>query len=231
MGLLGIIPARGGSKGIKNKNIKDLLGKPLIAYTIEAALQSKCFEQLVVTSDDETILGIASKYGVRTLKRPEELSSDTATSDSVIAHALKECNSDGKYQHFMLLQPTSPLRTAVDISESWKSYNEKQPDILVSVYKVELEIQKAFKKDADGYLSGFLSKDAPFQRRQDLPDVFLPNGAIYICACKAFGKEERLPRERILPFLMASEKSVDIDTMEDWLRVEQLLKKGKENAE
>lgn len=231
MGLIGIIPARGGSKGIKNKNIKHLLGKPLIVYSIEAAIQSKCFDTLVVTSDDDAILDVASKYNVGLLKRPESISSDTATSDSVIAHALQSLNPKGPFEDLMLLQPTSPLRTASDISESWSLYKNIQPNILISVSKVELELQKAFVEGKDGYLSGLLSKDAPFQRRQDLPNVFLPNGAIYICSCKAFSEEEGLPRDRIFPFVMASEKSVDIDTMEDWLQAEQILIKRGYNAQ
>lgn len=230
MSLLGIIPARGGSRGIKDKNIVLVSGKPLIVYTIEAALESGCFETVVVTSDDNIILDVASKYPVRLLKRPACLATDAAGSDGVIEHALLEMQQESSATHFMLLQPTSPLRSARDIQDAWKKYNEVPSQMLVSVYKLEEGLQKAFVRDEQGFLRGLLSKDAPFQRRQDLPDIFLPNGAIYICSKEVFMVDRRLPRERIFPYLMGIEESVDVDVPEDLVVVERYLKERGKNV-
>lgn len=228
MRLLGIIPARGGSKGIRNKNIVNVYGKPLISYTIEAALASACFDGLVVTSDDDAILNVASKYPVTLLKRPAELATDTAGSDGVIEHALKVCGGNNDFELLMLLQPTSPLRSADDIREALHLYKETSPAMVMSVTKLQDGLQKAFKRDAQGFLTGVLSKDAPFQRRQDLPDLFLPNGAIYLCARAEFIKDGKLPRDLIVPYEMPPQRSVDIDTEADLLIFENLLKEKTE---
>ncbi len=225
MGLLGIIPARGGSKGVKNKNIRVLGGKPLIQYTIEAALASGCVDRLVVTSDDDKILEIAKSLEVDCIKRPDELASDTASSDAVIFHVLETLTDLSDLDDLVLLQPTSPLRTANDISLAYAKYKEVHPEMLISVSRVEMELQKAFVSDSNGYLRGLLSPDAPFTRRQDLPDIFLPNGAIYICGVGRFKSGKALPRVGLFPYVMGADVSVDIDTVADFERAEKFLKK------
>jgi CMP-N,N'-diacetyllegionaminic acid synthase len=215
MKLLAIIPARGGSKGIPDKNIIDLCGKPLITYSIEAAKSSASVSNIIVTSDDDRILKIGTELGVQVLKRPSELATDTASSDDVIRHVLETSCSQHEFTHFILLQPTSPLRTHGDIDNAWKMYKEKKPELLISTFKPDVEIQKAFVKGEDGFLTGLLSADAPFQRRQDLPDIFLPNGAIYICSVADFMAKRCLPRKTIMSFEMTRDNSIDIDTIND----------------
>ena len=225
MNTIGIIPARGGSKGIKNKNIKELLGKPLICYTIEEALLAQCFTSIVVTSDDPSILEIAKRYkGIDALHRPDQLATDTATSNQVIEHVLATRNFLNEVDQLCLLQPTSPLRTHRDIESSFKLFKTHNPDLLLSAYKPRIEIQKAFVKNEDGFLVGLLSAEAPFSRRQDLPEVLLPNGAIYICNVSNFKKNNCLPRSRIRYYEMSRDNSIDIDTLDDFSEVESILK-------
>lgn len=225
MGVIGIVPARGGSKGLKDKNIKLLSGKPMIEYTIEAAIESECFDELIVSSDSETILDVASKYDVTLSKRPEYLASDNSSSDQVIESVLQEFQKQESALDVVLLQPTSPLRSSADIRNSLDLYNKFLPNLLVSVSKIEFEIQKTFVLQENGFLKGLLSPEAPFSRRQDLPDVFLPNGAIYIFSAEQFNISSRIPRDKIYPFVMDAVNSIDIDTLEDFLKAEEIINK------
>jgi CMP-N,N'-diacetyllegionaminic acid synthase len=225
MASIAIIPARGGSKGIKNKNIKELLGQPLISYSIKAALDSGCFGSVIVTSDDPQILKIALLHeGVQALRRPDHLATDSATSNVVIEHVLGEHANLKDADQICLLQPTSPLRTHHDITSAIELFETKQPDLVLSAYRPKIEVQKAFVLEKNGFLTGLLSASAPFSRRQDLPEVFLPNGAIYVCSVGKFKKKNILPQSRILPYIMGIENSVDIDTIEDFNEAERILK-------
>lgn len=223
MSILAIIPARGGSKGIKNKNISLLAGIPLIDYTIQAALKSSYIDQIVVTSDDENILSVASKHNVTLLKRPDFLSTDSASSDGVIAHAISECSLLFNFDHIILLQPTSPLRTENDIDLAWELFKETQANMLISTSVVENKINKAFLKDENGFLKGLISPNAPFVPRQELPKLFIPNGAIYICSVQSFQKKQSLPRDLIISYEMDIERSIDIDLAEDLMLAEKYI--------
>jgi len=232
MKLLGIIPARGGSKGIAEKNITLLAGKPLIEYSIEAAIHSNCFDGLVVSTEDQKISKIAGNFpNVDIIDRPIELASDTATSDSVIAHVIEEYRSRNTiFTHLMLLQPTSPLRSVKDIESSWELYKKIVPELLLSVSKPRMELHKAFLQKSDGFLSGLLFPEAPFMRRQDLPNVYIPNGAIYICSLESFDKNKCLPREFIYPYEMDIDRSLDIDTIDDLKIAESYLQQRGQNV-
>ena len=221
--VLALIPARGGSKGIPNKNITPLLGIPLIEYSIKAALGCNCIDLIAVSSDSDEILNVASSHGVTLIKRPAELASDTASSNAVIDHALKVLNTKNDITHLILLQPTSPLRLAEDIDRAWNLYLEKQPKLILSVTRPNIEIQKSFIMGKDGYLTGMLSPEAPFTNRQSLPDAYMPNGAIYICSVEAFKQKSLLPLEKIYPYEMEFDRSIDIDKKEDLQLAEQYL--------
>lgn len=215
MKIISIIPARGGSKGIPKKNIIDLNGKPLITYTIEASLKSKFITKTIVSSDSDEILEISKRYGAEVLKRPSELALDTTASEPVITHVLKNIENIDEYEYLILLQPTSPLRDERDIDEAFEKLLNSNADGLISTKVIDNKILKAFLDDENGYLKGVSNNSFPFMRRQDLPKVYMPNGAIYIIKIKDFLKEEKLFTEKIISFEMSEEKSLDVDTFDD----------------
>ncbi len=224
---LSIIPARGGSKGIPKKNIIELAGKPLIAWTIEASLKSKYISKTIVSSDSDEILNIASKYNCHTIKRPGELATDEANSQVVIEHVLKNINADS-YDYLLLLQPTSPLRDSKDIDLAIEKIIEKKATALISVYTPEHTPLKAFLQNEEGFLKGLVNNKYPFLRRQDLPTVYMPNGAIYIIKIDEFLKHKQLFTNQTIHYKMSIEKSLDIDTFEDLHLVSKILSKGKQ---
>lgn len=225
MKILSIIPARGGSKGLERKNIINLLGKPLITWTIEASLNSKYITKTIVSSDDKEILSISEKYGADTILRPLNLAQDTTPTEPVIEHVLFELDKRmEKYDLLVLLQPTSPLRNEKDIDDAIELLVESKGTALISVEEIDSKILKAFKKDSGGYLEGISNNSYPFMRRQDLPSVFMPNGAIYIINVKEFLVNNRLFTEKTIPYKMDSYKSFDIDTIEDLQKCEKMIK-------
>jgi len=213
--IVSIIPARGGSKGLPGKNIIDLAGKPLIAWTIEVSLKSKYITNTITSSDDDKILEIAKRFGSETFRRPAELSLDTTPSEPVIEHVLKNIENIEEYDYLVLLQSTSPLRDEKDIDKAIELLIEKKASALISTKEVDNKILKAFKNDESGYLEGIVNNEYPFMRRQDLPKTFMPNGAIYIVNIKEFLKTKRLFTNKTISFEMSEEKSFDIDTKED----------------
>jgi CMP-N-acetylneuraminic acid synthetase len=222
--ILTIIPARGGSKGIPDKNIKDLAGKPLIAWTIEAALKSLYVTKTIVSSDSETILEISQKYGAKTLKRPAYLASDTARSEPVITHVLEQFKEEN-YDYIILLQPTSPLRTNSDIDKAIKTLLESDATALISVYRPQHHPLKAFKMNSKGFLKGIINDDFPFAPRQELAEAYYPNGAIYIVKTALFLETGKLFTDKTVAFEMPFEKSLDIDTEADFINLEKALDK------
>ncbi|WP_051604705.1 cytidylyltransferase domain-containing protein, partial [Helicobacter rodentium] len=227
--ILAIIPARGGSKGIPKKNIASLSGKPLIIYTIEAALNSKIFSDIIVTTDSDEIAELVSKQGISTLKRPHELATDTASSIDVIDHVLKEIPKD-KYDCFALLQPTSPLRNAMHIQEAWELYKKNNATTLVSVVSVSDCPQKMLAKNADNVYP-ITSYDDLVKPRQQLDKAYIPNGAIYICNIHNFLKTKFLFENKLVLFEMNERDSIDIDTPKDLECAENILKEIAVNKE
>ena len=219
-----IIPARGGSKGLPKKNILELAGKPLIAWTIESSLKSKYISKTIVSSDCDEILNISSKYGSEILKRPDELARDTTPTEPVVEHILQNIKDLGNYSYLVLLQPTSPLRDEKDIDEAIsKLIQEKDATALISVKEIDNKILKAFKINNNGYLEGISNNKYPFMRRQDLPKVFMPNGAIYIISINEFLKTKRLFSDNAISYLMNEEKSLDIDTIDDFEKIKNYI--------
>lgn len=222
-----VIPARGGSKGLPRKNILPLHGKPLIAWSIEAALNASQVDGVFVTSDSDEILKIAEGWGAGTLRRPQELASDSSSSEPVIAHAITSLRESLPAADFVLLflQPTSPLRTAAHIDAALTSFLSRGARALISVYQPSKTPFKAYVADTRGFLTGLVSPDAPYQRRQDLPATFYPNGAIYIFMASVFMDGEEIPRDGVIPFEMSETLSLDIDTEADLKCAEQILSK------
>ncbi len=221
MKVLAIIPARGGSKGIPNKNLIPFLGKPLLQWSVEAALGSDFITDIVVSSDNKAILEQAAKNEeVILINRPKELATDTSRVEPVMMHALEEMNKE-KYDLLVLLQPTSPLRTSEDIDGAFKHFFDTKASSLISVCTPEHHPYKAFKVNEKGYLEGIINNDFPFSPRQILPKVYRANGAIYIVNVEDFVKKGSLLTDASVYFEMTNEKSVDIDTMDDLRTIEQ----------
>ena len=222
MKIIGLIPARGGSKGIKNKNIKDLNGLPLIAHTINAALKSTKIDEVYVTSDSDEILDIAKKYQAQTIERPNELSLDSSSSDSVVEHAINHLSLDSE-TIICFLQPTSPFRNHKHIDEAIDSHLTKNPIMTVGCKEGEECIFKAMKIEESGLLTGYFSEDAPFRPRQEFEEVVFPNGSIYIYSVKEFLKEKNFPRKGLSPYQMSQLDSLDIDSEVDLLIAQAIL--------
>lgn len=212
---LAIIPARGGSKRLPRKNVLDLVGKPLIAWTIEAAKQSKYIDKILVSSDDAEILQIAGDLRVDTIKRPKELASDTATTVAVIEHVLQQ--NFGKFDFIVLLQPTSPLRNARHIDEAIELLAQKNADAIISVCETEHSPLWTNTLPEDGSMNFFLSSEIKNKRSQDLPQYFRLNGAIYICSVDKLNECQTLLIDKnSYAYKMTLSDSVDIDTQLDF---------------
>jgi len=214
--VLAVIPARGGSKGIPRKNIIEFYGKPLIAWTIESSINSPYITKTIVSSDDYEILNIAKAYQADTIKRPDNLATDFTTSEPVVKHAIDKLRSKGlDFDYITLLQPTSPLRDVSDINNAFKLFYSSDATALISVYKVENKILKAFKKNKIGYIEGISNNLYPFMRRQNLPTTYMSNGAIYIIKVNDFLKNNSFLTKKTVHYKMDKIKSIDIDTISD----------------
>lgn len=218
MKAIAVIPARGGSKGIPRKNLMQIGGKPLIAWTIEAARGCPFVEYTVVSSDDDEILNVAYSLGAETLKRPAELATDTANVKPVLGHALVE--SEKKHgslpEYVTFLQPTSPVRTAAHLTRAFELLgSDPDADALMSVYEIDKSLLKSSIVNAKGYLEYVSKKEFANMNRQMLPNVYMPNGAIYIMYARPCIVNPRFDGEKTLPFVMSAEESLDLDTVED----------------
>ena len=221
---LAIVPARCGSKGLPGKNLLPLKNKPLLAWSVEAGLGSRYTSKTVVSSDCEEILDVARSYGAYALRRPKALALDSSPSEPLIQHALEHFANEGEpFDYAILLQPTSPLRNAEDLDRAIETLLDSDANALISVYEPEHSPFKSFKVDEEGYLHGLIDDETPFMRRQDLPRVYMPNGAIYIVETDYFLRSGKLFSSRTVPFVMPREKSVDIDDLEDFKRAEKIL--------
>lgn len=217
---VGIIPARGGSKGIPGKNKKEINGKPLIKYTLEAASRSRLHE-IIVSTDDLDIKEIAVEMGIRVIERPSDISGDDASTHSVLLHAMKIIGRD--FDIVMTLQPTSPLRTAKHIDEALMLFQEHpNADSLVSVVKVPHNYLPMSLMKQEGSWIRFYDGQQTLVRRQDKPEFFARNGAaIYITRTDRLF--DYIVGGNILPYEMSKIDSIDIDDNHDWHFAEILL--------
>lgn len=211
---LAIIPARGGSKGLPGKNKKDLCGKPLIAWTIEAAQKSKYITDIIVSSDDHEILDIAKKYEkVIPLLRPDHLATDTASSMDVLLHIIEQFSA---YDYIVWLQPTSPLRTNIHIDEAISKLQNKKAKLCVSVTEAEQSPYLMYHVDKEtGKNHPLIPKPHP-TRRQDYEKYFLLNGAIYIGKQEVLKEIKNFITEDTIFYEMSRNASYDIDTEDDF---------------
>lgn len=219
--LLAIIPARGGSKGLPRKNIRLLGGKPLICWTIEAALKAKCVGRVIVSTDDPEISDISTKCGAEVpFLRPAELSTDTASSEQVVAHTMDQCPG---YDVIALLQPTSPFRTSLDIDKAFSLFTASGAAGCVSITRVDKSPWHMFQAASDGRLNRILPPFSDGMRRQDLPPVYTLNGAIYFVRAAAFQEIRSLVPDDCVGYEMPEERSLDIDDIQEFETAEKLI--------
>lgn len=231
MRILGLIPARGGSKSIPKKNIKILQGKPLIQYTIEAAKSAKKLTSLILSSDDEAIIEVAKKLNLEVpFVRPKHLAEDKSPTLGVIQHALKFYEEQNIYfDAVCLLQVTSPFKTGKFIDEAIEKFIESNCDALVSVQKVPDEYNPdwTFKKDERGDLELFTGEKEIISRRQDLPEVYHRDGLIYITKTDVLLKQNSLYGSKLAYIKSPSDYTINIDTLEDWNKAKSFLNSNK----
>lgn len=208
---IAIIPARSGSKGLKDKNIINLCGKPLMAYTIEAALKIDEFDRVIVSTDSERYADIARQYGADVMMRGESLSNDEATTFMVIEDILNNRIHESSIDYFVLLQPTSPLRNAKHLKEAIDKFEShfNDFDFLVSMKEAEHAKVLVNTIDEDESLKYF-DTDFSNYRRQGYKD-YSPNGAIFMAKPQAYLERKHFFGEKSLSYLMSAEESVDID--------------------
>ncbi len=221
---IAIIPARSGSKGVKDKNIKDLIGKPLIAYTIEAALQSGQFDEVMVSTDSEKYAEIAKGFGASVpFLRSNETSTDQASSWDMIEEVLSNYRNRGKvFDTFCLLQPTSPLRTSKDISVAYDLYREKASFAVVSVCEAEHSPFWCGHLPDNYEMVGFIDQEN-MKQRQHNDKFYRLNGAIYIINTVRFFEDRYFYQAGSFAYIMPQNRSVDIDTEIDFKLAELLM--------
>ena len=221
---IAIIPARSGSKGLKDKNIIDLCGKPLIAYSIEAALETSLFDHVIVSTDSEHYAEIAQHYGAEVMMRGEALSNDKATTFMVLEDILKNRLQES-IDYFVLLQPTSPLRTSKHITEAIEKFEAKIEnfDFLVSMKEAEHAKVLVNPIDDDESLKYF-DTDFSNYRRQGYKD-YSPNGAIFIAKPDSYLEQKHFFGAKALSYIMSAEDSVDIDGALDLVVANAIMKK------
>ena len=223
--IVALIPARGGSKGIPGKNIKPLAGKPLIAWTIEAARKSQYIDRVIVSTDDEKIAEVAKQYKADVpFMRPLELATDSASGTDVAIHALNWLkDNDKNYDALILLQPTSPLRSSEDIDNAIPQFFSSSAKALVSVCEARHHPLWANTLPSDLNMKDFIRPEIKNKNRQELPVYYQLNGALYIATPDYLLNVKSFFGQETYAFIMPEERSVDIDSLSDFFLAENLL--------
>ena len=219
--VLAIIPSRAGSKGLPGKNHRSIFGKPLIQWTINAALKSELIDKIIVTTDDKEIMKIAELNGILSIERPPHLATDTAIASDVITHAMENCP---EFEIVLYLQPTSPCRTTEDIDKALGLLTDGNTEGVVSVTQAKEHPELMFRRDAQGKLTRVLNaQELP---RQKMPNTFLVNGAVY-CGYRSalLEKKGSFLQLDLIGMVMDAAFSIDIDTKEDFNKAEEILKR------
>lgn len=223
--ILAIIPARGGSKGLPRKNIKKLKGIPLIAYTINAARECEYVDRVVVSTDDEEIADVSRRFGADVpCLRPSELAEDTTPTIDAILHMINYLKENEGYsaEYILLLQCTSPLRNSNHIREGISKLMNSDAEALISV--CEAEVNPYWTKVFDGdKLKSFIDNGVSINRRQDLPDVYRLNGAMYLIKTDVLIRKRTFQPENLIGYIMDHKSSVDIDTELDFKIAEVIM--------
>ena len=224
---IAVIPARSGSKGLPDKNIKPVNGKPLLAYTIEAALESGCFDTVHVSTDSERYAEIARQYGADVpFLRSAALATDTASTWDAVREVLARYDELGKrFDTMMLMQPTTPLRTGEDVKEAYALLQKKQAKSVIAVCEVDHSPLWCDTIPDSGSMKGFGRKDLAWVNRQDLRPYYRVNGAIYLLSVNGINipPDDEIYEDNCYALFMDRKKSVDVDSEDDLSLVEFLL--------
>lgn len=228
---IAVIPARGGSKRLPGKNLLEIAGKPLIAWTIEAAIESELFERIIVSTDSKEIEKIAKSFGAEVpFLRPAELAGDQTTTIDVLMHLLANLSEDEQipYTHLTLLQPTSPLRTSQNISEAISYLDDKNADAIISVCKTEHSPLWSNTLPESLSLENFIPEKIQKTPSQNLPKHYRLNGALYICEISRLLEERSLYLStNCYAYIMSRKNSIDIDDQIDFDLAEIYLSRSK----
>lgn len=230
--ILAIIPARGGSKGLPGKNIKELCGKPLLVWSIEQALKSEHIDNIVVSTDSEKIAKIAKKAGANVpFLRPAKLAANDSPTSDAILHVLEQLGIMGKcYDYVALLEPTSPLRKPNDIDDAISMIIQNtDADCLVSVGEVHMEHPMIVKKISEkGFVAPYISNIATIHQRQQADEAYFPYGVIYISKIPEFKKKQAFYTKKTIPYFIERWQNYEIDDELDFMIIEQIMKKKME---
>ena len=228
--ILGVIPARGGSRTIPKKNIKPLLGKPLIAYTIVPAIRSKLLTRVIVSSDNKEIIEISKRYGAEVpFIRPKALATDLALAMDVIKHAVLETErlEGKKYNYVVMLQPTTPLRTKDDIDNALKKLIETGADSVISVVNVGPMHPVRMKRIVNERLIDYAEEEMENMPKELLPPVYIRSGAIYAVKRDILVNKRSFKGDDCRPYVVPEERSINIDSEMDFLLAEAVMRKMK----
>jgi CMP-N-acetylneuraminic acid synthetase len=227
MRVLGLVPARGGSKGVPRKNVRLLAGKPLLQWTAEAALAATRLDRVVLSTDDEEIADVGRRCGLDVpFLRPAELARDDTPTLPVVRHALSWVEERGsRYDAVCLLQPTSPFRSARDIDACIELLEESTADAVVTTLRVPSEYNPhwVYLRQGDGLLRLATGESQPIARRQLLPPAFHRDGSIYVTRRSAIVDGDSLYGARVVGYELDASRSVNIDDLDDWRRAEAML--------
>lgn len=227
MKVLGLIPARGGSKGVPRKNVRELCGKPLLAYTTEPALASKRLSKVILSTDDSEIAEIGRSLGVEVpFLRPAELAEDSTPTFPVVVHAIEQLEAMGEfYDAICLLQPTNPLRTTRDIDACIELLESTEADSVVSVLRVPHQFNPkwVYWQNENGELALSTGEPTPIARRQDLPPAYYRDGSVYLTRRKVLAEYGNLYGRKVHGFELDSRSCLNIDTNDDWILAERML--------
>jgi CMP-N,N'-diacetyllegionaminic acid synthase len=223
--VVAVITARGGSKGLPRKNVLPLGGKPLIAYSVLTARQARLVNRVIVSTDDEEIMQVARDWGAEApFVRPTELSTPESAHIDVMLHAVQWLESHGGLPDaVLLLQPTTPLRTPEDLDGAIQLMDSTGCPAVVGVSPAETHPYLSYKVDAQGQLIGFIDHGLRYPRRQDLPPAYRLNGALYLNRCSSLRETHQFQPPGAFGWIMPAERSVDIDTLDDFALTESLL--------
>jgi CMP-N,N'-diacetyllegionaminic acid synthase len=226
--ILAVIPARGGSKGLPKKNVRPLLGKPLLAWTIEAAKQSKHITTVFVSTDDAEIAKVSEEYGVIVpVLRPAELSTDKSSIYDAINFILDSFEEKGQFfDIIILLEPTSPLRKAGDIDRAIEDFitNYDAADSLISIGEVQLEHPYSMKLVENGRVKPFITTQETYNQRQEMPVFYFPYGVIYLSKVKTLRESGTFYQKNTLPYIIERWQNYEINDIFDFYCVESVLK-------
>jgi CMP-N-acetylneuraminic acid synthetase len=226
-GTLAIITARGGSKGLPGKNIRKLLGKPLIGWTVEAAKAARHVDKVVVSSDSEEILEVARQFGADTpLVRPAELAGDLAQQEDAVLHAMDQVEeSDGKYDRVMLLAPANPLRDAQEIDAVAEAFMaHSRAEAMMTVIPCEHSPLQANVLPEDGSLKDFIPADIRWKNRQELPRYYRISGSVCLSQWDHFREHRSFMTPLTYAYVTSPRRGLDIDTLSDFLLAEAYLR-------